>query len=242
MSKNISLSKKTQLFCWWSGIAFNVLFFAALAPMMGFIPPPDPSWTSEQFVAHIAERSFTFKVAIVLGCIAGMLQIPWTIMIAYHVARMEKGRTPLLAAGCIVGGWVNALFTLVPFVWWGGVIYRMDRNPDVIRFLNDITWLEFVIVWPPFFIFLTCLGTAILNNKADYQILPRWYGFFVLWVALAMTGGGIAPLFFDGPFAWNGLIAWWLVVVMFGTYYLISFPLLRKAVKTEEAHSIAATA
>ena len=150
-------------------------------------------------------------------------------MIAYHVARMEKGRTPLLAAGCIVGGWVNALFTLVPFVWWGGVIYRMDRNPDVIRFLNDITWLEFVIVWPPFFIFLTCLGTAILNNKADYQILPRWYGFFVLWVALAMTGGGIAPLFFDGPFAWNGLIG--LVVGRRYVWNLLSHKLPVVAVK-----------
>jgi hypothetical protein len=40
-------------------------------------------------------------------------------------------------------------------------------------------------------------------------------GYLNLWVGLSGAGGGLAVFFKNGPFAWNGLIGFYLPIVVF---------------------------
>ena len=237
--KEVSLSRKSQMACWWCGVWSFILFFLSIWPLMGMIPPPDPAWSGESVRDSIFSNVFNYRVGTILGLIAGSLLLPWSALVAYQVSRMESGRPPVLASICFGGGIVNALVTIFPFTIWSGAAYRAERAPDEIRLLNDINWLDFMMVWPPFVVYLVPLGVAALISTSRVSVLPRWYGYFTLWLSLTMAGGAIAILFFDGPFAWNGLIGWWMVVIMFALYWLVSFPIFRGSI-VDETREVAA--
>lgn len=55
---------------------------------------------------------------------------------------------------------------------------------------------------------------------------------YSLWVAVLLPASMI--LFFkSGPFAWTGVIGFWIPAVVFGTWYLVMTPLLLRAIKQE---------
>ncbi|MCX2935024.1 hypothetical protein ORI20_32730, partial [Mycobacterium sp. CVI_P3] len=43
----------------------------------------------------------------------------------------------------------------------------------------------------------------------------RWSGYLSLWTALLLGPAGLVPLFKDGPFAWNGIFGFWMVLIAF---------------------------
>ena len=223
MTQQIRLDEKTLMFFWWAGgVGFFVLFFIALWPMMGMIVPPDPAWSSERLVEEISSRLTLYKLGAMVGIVASGLLSLWTVMASYHVYRAEEGRPPLLAATCLGAGLINVFGFMLPFVLWAGGSYRIGfgQDPDYVRYINDMAWLIFVMLFQPFVILLMCLSFAGLNSTSSVSTFPRWFCYYSLWIALLMCGGAVAILFKDGPFAWNGLIAWWMVVVMFGIYFI----------------------
>jgi hypothetical protein len=53
--------------------------------------------------------------------------------------------------------------------------------------------------------------------------------------ALAFAGGALSICFTTGPFAWNGLVAYWIPVFAFGFWILgMSILLLRAVARDEE--------
>jgi hypothetical protein len=45
--------------------------------------------------------------------------------------------------------------------------------------------------------------------------MPRWVGYANLWAALGIAPASFVVFFHTGPLAWNGVLAWWLVLVDF---------------------------
>jgi hypothetical protein len=69
------------------------------------------------------------------------------------------------------------------------------------------------------------------------RTFPRWFCFVSIWVAVLVLPGGLAVFFKSGPFAWNGLFAFWIPVCVFTVYFASLVPLLFKAIarlETEE--------
>jgi hypothetical protein len=73
--------------------------------------------------------------------------------------------------------------------------------------------------------------TAILLDKN--RVFPKWFAYLNL--CNALTEVVVAPswIFHVGVFAWNGVIAWWINVVVFGLYtgafiYLLRCMILRE--------------
>ena len=95
------------------------------------------------------------------------------------------------------------------------------------------------MLYPPFFLQLLATGTAILTSTAKREVFPRWFGFLNLWTAVLMLPGGIAIYFYSGPFAWNGILAWWVVVVAFSIYWTIAFYQFYKAIRSHKLDVVA---
>jgi hypothetical protein len=81
---------------------------------------------------------------------------------------------------------------------------------------------------------VACFGIAVLIDRRERPIFPRWLGYYNLWVALMFTPGTFNVFFHDGPLAWNGIIAWYLPLAVFATWMIINPLYLSRAVDTME--------
>jgi hypothetical protein len=88
---------------------------------------------------------------------------------------------------------------------------------------------------------------AIFNDTSAKPVLPRWLGWFNLWAQIIYLPGILIPYFKNGPLAWNGLLAFWIPVVVFTIWLILISVMLLRAIaeqdrqyKTEHDVSVAA--
>ena len=152
---------------------------------------------------------------------------------------MESG-IPVLGIMCFGAGIANAVAFYLPFVFWAAAYYRLERSPELVLLLSDMAWLEFVMLVPPFALQTVAVAIAGLKYKGETKSpFPRWFCYFSLWVALLVFPGAVAIYFFSGPFAWNGLLAFWLPVAVFCIYFSVTFPLVYKSIRQHARHEMA---
>ena len=54
------------------------------------------------------------------------------------------------------------------------------------------------------------VGASVLGDRGATPLFPRWFGYASLWAALIFTSGTLCVFFDSGPFAWNGLLSWYV--------------------------------
>ena len=228
--------EKLQMACWWSGIGYASLFFVGFMLLMGFWPPHSPQLSPAEVVALYSENILALKFGITLCFIAVTLSMPFNILFVVQIARMEVGRRfPILAVISATAAGVNTFLFYFPFLFWTGITYRMDTySAELIRFLDDMVWINFVMPTQPFQMQLLPLVIAGFTSLSIKPVLPRWYIFFNLWLIVLYIPCWISHIFYDGPFAWNGLLTIWIAMVLFGIWFVLSFPVLYKAIKNHK--------
>ncbi len=222
---------RIQLFCAWCIPAFIVIYLLGFIGLSGFVPPPSPTLSAEQVAAIFEQHRNAIRAGqlICMVC-AGLLYIPFTVLISVHIARVE-GRYPLLAGMQVVGNSVLIVFFILCSLMWSVAAFRPELDPQMLLLLNDATWLFFVMMYPTYVVALVSIALAGFMDKRAEPIFPRWFCFFTLWVAFAGIGGSFATFFTTGPFAWDGVFGFWTPVAMYLLWLLVLFPLLLKLVK-----------
>ena len=92
-----------------------------------------------------------------------------------------------------------------------------------------------VMTFGPFFVQLMSIGLAILLDKNSRPVFPRWVAYFNIWVAVLFIPGVLITFFKSGPFAWNGILAFWLPLVVFFAWYFVMFAILLRVIKEQAA-------
>jgi hypothetical protein len=64
--------------------------------------------------------------------------------------------------------------------------------------------------------------------------MPRWVGYTSIWVGVLSLPGVVIPFFKSGPFAWNGIFAFWLPAILFGMMLTVLTLTMIKAAKHPE--------
>jgi hypothetical protein len=125
---------------------------------------------------------------------------------------------------------------IIPLMVWQTAAYRLDHSSaDLIRMLNDMGWIMFVGVISSACVQFGSIGIAILVDDRSDPVFPRWAGYFNLWVTLLVSPAGIIVFFKHGPFAWNGLISFFLPLAAFAAWIVVMVVLLLKAIDQEAA-------
>lgn len=67
----------------------------------------------------------------------------------------------------------------------------------------------------------------------SHSAVPRWIGYFSLWLTISAECGVLAHLFKTDPFAWNGLFTFWLPLTIFTAWFaMIDYTMIR-AIKAQ---------
>ena len=107
-----------------------------------------------------------------------------------------------------------------------------DRDPELLQWLYDFAFLSFSGTMGVFLIGSLLWMAAILIDHN--RVFPKWFGYLNLCNALTEVVVAPAWIFHRGVFAWNGLICWWINIVVFGVYTGAFIVLLRQMIRRED--------
>ena len=223
------VDKGTQRFALYCGLAFPIVFFAGML-IGGLFPLPHPEDSLDEVRAFYADDPDRMRIGCFIMIASAPLQAALVALIGLHMRRIE-GRHSVLAYTQILLGGVAVLAVLIPVMFFINLAFRPEeRDAETLLFFHDQAWLIFVGMWSAATMQSICIGICVLRDRRSTPILPRYYGYFNFWVATLFVPGGLIYFFKDGPFAWNGVIAFWIPATVFGAWFIVSFIVLRKAI------------
>ncbi|MCV7412559.1 hypothetical protein AWC05_18235 [Mycobacterium florentinum] len=232
--RDIELSRRIQTFCAWCGPAFVVLLFGGWGLMGGFIPLIPPSYQAEQVAAAYGESVSVHRLGTLLALIGIFLTIPFFFAISMQIRRTEL-RVPSLAILQFASGIIVTVVLIIPMLLFIGGLFRPERPPELTKLVNDLSYVMLILPWPPIFGQLGALIVAIFHDRSAAPVFPRWLGFFNLWVALLLLPASMIIFFKTGPFAWTGVIGFWIPAAVFGVWYIVMTIVLLRAIRDEAA-------
>jgi hypothetical protein len=232
------MDKGNQRFALYCGVAFPVVFFLGMI-VAGLFPLPDPEASLKEVQSFYGDSPDRLRLGCFIMVASAALQAPLAGLISLHMRRIE-GRHSVLAYTQLLLGAVAVLAVLIPVMFFVNLAFRPGtRDPETLLFFNDQAWLIFVGMWSAATMQSICIGVAVLRDRNPVPILPRYYGYFNLWVATLFVPGGMVYFFKDGPFAWNGLMAFWVPATVFGTWFIVTFVVFRKVIADQPEDELA---
>jgi len=223
--------KRELWLAWGALVVFYNIFFPVFFIVAQVQPPPQPTWDLATQVHWFHERHLGIPVGFgVIFAISGMIATN-NALIAYSMRRMSVSRAfgysyLLIYSFSAVPGMLLLNIALVV-----GTL-RPERDPEAIGWLYDFAFLSFDGTMGVFLIGSLIWMLAILLDKN--RVFPKWFGYLNL--CNALTEVVVAPcwIFRRGVLAWNGQIAWWLDMVVFGIYQVTFIVMLFRMIQRED--------
>jgi hypothetical protein len=225
------MNRTVHKFCAWSGTLCLVLMVVGFVLLAGFIPARPPGQTAEQTAQFLLENRDLVKWGLIVSMFGAPLLMTFAASISIHMRRIE-GQYPVLAITELGLGAILVLEFIYLIFFWQTATYRADRAPELIQLLNDMGWIPFVGLTSTIVLQVTVFGIAILLDRRERPIFPRWLGYYNLWVALMFLPGTFNVFYLSGPLSRNGIIAWYIPLAVFATWLVITSFYLSRAVDT----------
>lgn len=215
--------------CALSGLLFSIIFALAWWPLAQFFPPHSPGWDATAVAEFYQARTTSVRFGMMLAMFSAALLMSWAAALAIQMRRIE-GSHPILSYVQVMAGAGSMLFFTLPPMLWTLAAFRPERHIEVTLAIHDFGWLMVVMAVPAAIMQNLSFALAILSDKRENPLFPRWSGYLNIWVALLFLPSGLITFFKDGPFAWDGAVAFWLPAIGFFTWIMVTTPLLFRAI------------
>ncbi|WP_370501071.1 hypothetical protein NWT09_12225 [Mycolicibacterium sp. jd] len=226
------MNRKGDTWFAWAGVPFVALFVVGMVGFADFVPPPSPAASADEIAAIFRDNTNGIRSGMVLVFLATLVFFFYGAEIA-HQTRRIAGASRALAYVQIATVSAAALIVDIPVMLWWVAAFRPERSPESIQLLNDIAWMIFIVGFVPYVAWAFAVGLAILSDVAPEPIFPRWAGYLSIFVGLAQIPPVMLVFFKTGPFAWDGLISWWVPAVDFFGWAVVMIVLTAKAARCE---------
>lgn len=222
-----------QKICAWGG-PFCAAFLGIGLLLAGFVPPPSPGLDAAAIAAIYQSDATMIRAGMILGLvgIAGYAALVGAISAQLRRMRGISRLAPDLQLGA---GSIGVLTVMFPVMIFAITAFRPERDPALTQMLNDVGWLIIIPAFPTFIAQFGAIAFGIFGDTSVRPVYPRWAAFFNLWVGVLFLPGGFAYFFRSGPFAWNGLLAFWVAAGAFFVWLLVMCWLTLRAIADEAA-------
>ena len=217
----------------WCGLAFVVLFSLGFILCAGFMPAPSPSQSAEEVAALYRDNSIGIRIGCALMMFGTGLLVPWLSTISAQMSRIQNCSKALVYTQ-LGGGVAVVALLLVAILLWTAAAFRPERDPAITQMLNDLAWLSLLTPVSIAVVQVVALGLAMLGDRGTPTVFPRWAGYYNLWTGFVFVPGVAAMFARSGPFAWNGLLPYWIPFAFFGAWFIVMFFLLSAAIRQQE--------
>jgi len=227
------MNRRIELLCAWCGPAFLVVFVVGLWFVAGLIPPPAPSDSAEHIAAFYRTHSGQVRLGMLICMLGSVLFVPFVALISRQIRRSSP-RLELLADVQLICGVIAVVILLLFELLLATIAFRPDISPQLVRALNDFAWTT--LLWPfsPFSLEYAAIGIAVLMDRRERPLHPRWVGIVSLIVAVLFALGGPTLWAMHGAFSWDGLLTLWVVLGSFGLWVSVMCRSMIQAIAHEE--------
>ena len=229
-------SQRIALLCTWVFVVLTIIGWFGIAH---FYAPAPASLSPEATKIWFSE---TYQWQTILGCtllyIGSALLTPGSIQWGIMLAEIE-GRRPIWSITTSVCGIFISLIVFLNACAWIVCSYRDTTSPDVIQAFSDWAWFAFLLGWV--FLAIEMLASACVEfqDKNDEPMIPRWMTWWTLMSAITLLGA-IGPAFFKaGPFSYHGLFGFYLPVIVWGIYLVLTNWFMYQQLGREEKAALA---
>lgn len=235
------VNTRVERLCAWTGVVFMAVLGLAMIPLSGLIPPTAPTASADEIRQFYLDHLTGVRIGMFLAE-AGM--VGWLLYAAAIIQQMRRIERPPHLVSRITMAANAAIFVLaeVGFIVWVLAAFRPgETDPDITRMLHDAGWMFFLFALPPFGLMLFAIGYVTLIDRRSEPIFPRWYGYLCLWAAVGVWPSMLMVFFKTGPFAYRGLIAMYLPMIVLGAWMTISTWLVLRAIDRQAAPPLASS-
>jgi hypothetical protein len=223
--------KRELWFAWWATVVFYNFFTVSFFILSHTQPPANPGLDAHGATQWFHHNHYGILVGFGIVFAVTGLTTPQNALIAYSMRRMSV--SPAYGYSYLVLYSLSAVpgMLLLCITMTVGAM-RPDRDPELQQWLFDLAFLSYVGTMGVFLIGSLVWMLAILIDKN--RVFPKWFGYLNLCNALTEVVVSPAWIFHHGVFAWNGVIAWWIDMVVFGIYTGVFITLLRQLILRED--------
>jgi hypothetical protein len=223
--------KRELWLAWYATLVFYTLYTITFFVLTRTQPPSPPWYSVHQISGWFAQHHQGLLVGFALIFIFGGLSATSIALITYSIRRMSVSRAFAYSYLMIYAVAAVPGFLFICVAMTTGAL-RPDRNPALQGWLYDLGYLSFSGTMGVFLVGSLIWMTAILLDTNG--VFPKWFAYLNLCNALTEVVVAPAWIFHRGPLAWNGTIAWWINVVVFGIYTGVFINLLRNMIFRED--------
>jgi hypothetical protein len=207
--------------CAWAGPIFMIGYSLSWGLLGMNIPPISPDISIGDLHSHYIDHNLRLRTAMLISVLFAPFYFVMSVIVSRVIQKIEGLDGPLSVIEQI-GGTLTTVVMFVGGVCWLTASFRIDeRTPEIIRLLHDFGWMFFDTTFIATNIQTCATGIAILRDKRAEPLYPRWLAWFSFAEAAIAMPVVLMPFFTHGPFAWNGLMNYWIGFSMFFGWTLL---------------------
>jgi hypothetical protein len=206
--------------CAWTGPLFVLMFLVGAVPLSRFFAPPTSAQGGAgEIAAMYTDNLGAIRIGILLMCLASPLFATFAMAIATMTRPSDPEWRVVYHSQIALIGVGTFVILLIP-VAWAVAAYRPGMiSPDVTQSWNDFAWFGVLFTWPPFGLWCLLIAASILFDAQPR--LPRWVGYLNVWTCVGYIPASCMIFTKTGPLAQNGVITFWIPIVVFFLWTLI---------------------
>ncbi len=224
------MNKSVEYACAHSGLLFATMLGAGAFFIPGWFPPVDPGLDANEIAAMFQEDRLRIRLGMTVTAFGAIFYMTFTGIIAVQTRRIEGESHPLTYIQLISICGTFIVIWLAAYLWLAAA-YRPTTSPETVQIFNDLAWMMFIGGFQPAFLQWLALAWCILIDKKEEPTYPKWVGYATIWITLTTFVGAFLPYFYSGPFAWNGILGFWMAAVMFFGWILMMWWMTVRAVR-----------
>lgn len=222
------VTRKMNTFGGWCGMLYLPSVAFGWFVLGGYWPLHEPTAPEAQIVDFYQDGLLLKRIGLIILMWSSICLMIFASAVSTHLSRIE-GRSGPLSYMMLIGGYAGAMVGFYPGLWWLTAAYRPDRSPELIYLLNEVGWLQLVGGVSLVMTMYIAVTVASFIDKREHPTFPRWSGYFSCWVLVMFIPGQLLFQFYDGPFAWDGLLAFWVPGGLYFTWFTLIGYLVVKA-------------
>jgi hypothetical protein len=231
------MNRTTERWCIYAGPLLMIVFMAGFWGVAGLVPPPAPDLGAEQVAAYYAEHATRIRIGLMIAMLGAGLSFPFTVAIFMQMRRME-GEIGPMSLTQLVTGLMNGPLFILPMMAMSAAAFRAaETGPgaaEATESLHQLGWLMLVGIPAPAIVQLSAMAVAGIRHRGPNPAFGRWFAYFNIWCAITFVPGILIIAFHTGPFAWDGIIAFWIPLSVFGAWFFVTAAVLLKGLERKQ--------